>query len=54
MSGLTLAAETGADISLSGGNLTLIIAVGGIALVALAMAMVFRPRCSPPAKAPRT
>ncbi|MBY9074419.1 sodium-translocating pyrophosphatase [Nocardioides sp. WL0053] len=42
MSGLTLAAETGADISLSGGNLTLIIAVGGIALVALAMAMVFR------------
>jgi len=42
MSGLTLAAETGADVSLSTGNLTLIVAVGVIAVIALAMALMFR------------
>ncbi len=41
MSGLTLAA-TGADVSLSGSNETLIIVVGVIALIALAMALMFR------------
>ena len=41
MSGLTLAA-TGADVSLSGSNTTLVIAVGVIAVIALAMAMMFR------------
>ncbi|HET6625044.1 MAG TPA: sodium-translocating pyrophosphatase [Nocardioidaceae bacterium] len=42
MSGLTLAAESGADVSLSSGNQTLIIIVGVIAVIALAMAMMFR------------
>ncbi len=42
MSGLTLAAESGADVSLSNGNLTLIAVVGVIAVIALAMAMLFR------------
>jgi K(+)-stimulated pyrophosphate-energized sodium pump len=42
MSGLTLAAESGADVSLSDGNLTLIAVVGVIAVIALAMAMLFR------------
>ncbi|HET9859447.1 MAG TPA: sodium-translocating pyrophosphatase [Nocardioidaceae bacterium] len=42
MSGLTLAAESGADVSLSSGNLTLVIIVGVIALIGLAMAMMFR------------
>jgi K(+)-stimulated pyrophosphate-energized sodium pump len=41
MSGLTLAA-TGADVSLSGSNMTLVVAVGVIAVIALAMAMMFR------------
>ncbi|HEU4513162.1 MAG TPA: sodium/proton-translocating pyrophosphatase, partial [Nocardioidaceae bacterium] len=41
MSGLTLAAS-GADVSLSGSNQTLIIVVGVIALVSLAMALMFR------------
>ncbi|HSE09158.1 MAG TPA: sodium-translocating pyrophosphatase [Nocardioidaceae bacterium] len=41
MSGPTLAA-TGADVSLSGSNQTLIIVVGVIAVIALAMAMMFR------------
>jgi len=41
MSGLTLAME-GADVSLSSGNQTLIIVVGVIALIALAMAVMFR------------
>ncbi|CAA9333515.1 MAG: Pyrophosphate-energized proton pump [uncultured Nocardioidaceae bacterium] len=41
MSGLTLAAE-GADVSFSGGNTTLIIVVGVIAVIALAMGMMFR------------
>src|SRR5512145_1514073 len=41
MSGLTLAA-TGADVSLSGSNQTLIIVVGVIAVIALAMAVMFR------------
>jgi K(+)-stimulated pyrophosphate-energized sodium pump len=41
MSGPTLAA-TGADVSLSGGNQTLVIMVGVIALIALAMALMFR------------
>ena len=42
MSGLTLAAESGADVSLSSGNLTLIVIIGVIAVIALAMAMMFR------------
>ncbi|HEX6247916.1 MAG TPA: sodium-translocating pyrophosphatase [Nocardioidaceae bacterium] len=42
MSGLTLAATSGADVSLSGSNLTLVIVVGVIALIALAMAVMFR------------
>ncbi len=42
MSGLTLAADSGVDVSLSGSNLTLVIVVGAIALIALAMAMMFR------------
>ena len=42
MSGLTLAAEGGAAVSLSGSNQTLIVAVGVIAVIALAMAMMFR------------
>ena len=42
MSGLTLAAESGVDVSLSSGNVTLIIIVGVIALIGLAMAMMFR------------
>jgi K(+)-stimulated pyrophosphate-energized sodium pump len=41
MSGLTLA-SSGADVSLSGGNLTLVIVVAVIALIAIAMAVVFR------------
>jgi K(+)-stimulated pyrophosphate-energized sodium pump len=41
MSGPTLAA-TGVDVSLSGSNQTLIIVVGVIAVIALAMAMMFR------------
>ncbi len=41
MSGLTLAAS-GADVSLSGSNQTLIIVVGVIAVIALAMALMFR------------
>jgi K(+)-stimulated pyrophosphate-energized sodium pump len=41
MSGPTLAAS-GADVSLSGSNQTLIIVVGAIAVIALAMAMMFR------------
>jgi K(+)-stimulated pyrophosphate-energized sodium pump len=41
MSGLNLA-ETGADVSLSGGNLTLVVLVAVIALVALGMAAMFR------------
>ena len=41
MSGPTLAA-TGADVSLSGSNQTLIIVVGVIAVIALAMAVMFR------------
>ncbi len=41
MSGPTLAA-TGADVSLSGSNQTLIIVVGVIAVIALAMALMFR------------
>ncbi len=41
MSGLTLA-ETGADVSMSGSNQTLIIVVGVIAIIALAMALMFR------------
>ncbi|MGH3366416.1 MAG: sodium/proton-translocating pyrophosphatase, partial [Nocardioidaceae bacterium] len=41
MSGLTLAA-TGADVSLSGGNTAFVIVVAVIALIALAMAAVFR------------
>ncbi len=42
MSGLTLAAEGGVDVSLSGSNLTLIVVVGVVALIALAMAVLFR------------
>jgi K(+)-stimulated pyrophosphate-energized sodium pump len=42
MSGPTLAAIGGADVSLSASNQTLIIVVGVIALVALAMALMFR------------
>jgi K(+)-stimulated pyrophosphate-energized sodium pump len=41
MSGLTLA-STGADVSLAGSNIAYVIVVGVIALVALAMAVVFR------------
>jgi K(+)-stimulated pyrophosphate-energized sodium pump len=41
MSGLTLAV-TGADVSLSGSNQTLIVVVGVIAVIALAMALMFR------------
>jgi K(+)-stimulated pyrophosphate-energized sodium pump len=41
MSGLTLA-STGADVSLAGSNIAYVIVVGVIALVALAMAFVFR------------
>ncbi|HEX2175564.1 MAG TPA: sodium-translocating pyrophosphatase [Nocardioidaceae bacterium] len=41
MSGLTLA-STGADVSLSGSNLTFVIVVAVIALIAIAMAVVFR------------
>nr|MBA2446268.1 sodium/proton-translocating pyrophosphatase [Nocardioidaceae bacterium] len=41
MSGLTLA-ETGADVSLSGGNTTLVVIVAAIGVVALAMAALFR------------
>ncbi len=41
MSGPTLAAS-GADVSLSGSNQTLIIVVGVIAIIALAMALMFR------------
>ncbi len=40
MSGLTLA--QGADVSLSGGNITLVVVVAVIAVVALAMAALFR------------
>ena len=53
MSGLTLAAETGV-ISLSGGNLTLIIAVGGTPWSRSRWRWSSPPRCSPPEKAPRT
>ncbi len=42
MSGLTLAAAGGSDVSLSGGNTTLIMVIGVIAVIALAMGMVFR------------
>jgi K(+)-stimulated pyrophosphate-energized sodium pump len=43
MSGLTFAAESsGAAVDLSGGNLSFVIIVGVIALVALAMSMMFR------------
>ena len=42
MSRLTLAAEGGAELSLSGGNLTLVVIVAVIAVVALAMAALFR------------
>jgi K(+)-stimulated pyrophosphate-energized sodium pump len=42
MSGLVVTADTASDISLSGTNTTYIIAVAVIALVALAMAFVFR------------
>jgi K(+)-stimulated pyrophosphate-energized sodium pump len=45
MSGHIFAAETGgkaATVHLSGGNLTLVVIVGVVALIALAMAMVFR------------
>ncbi len=42
MSRLSLAAESGADLSLSGGNTTLVVIVLVIALVALAMATLFR------------
>ncbi|MGH3356974.1 MAG: sodium-translocating pyrophosphatase [Nocardioidaceae bacterium] len=41
MSGLTLA-QSGADVSLSGGNLAFVIVVAVIGLIALAMSMVFR------------
>ena len=47
MSGHIFAAETGggaATVDLSGGNLTLVVIVGVIALVALVMAVVFRGR----------
>ncbi|MBA2558395.1 MAG: sodium-translocating pyrophosphatase [Propionibacteriales bacterium] len=40
MSGITLA--DGADVSLSGGNITFVVIVAAIAVVALAMAVVFR------------
>ncbi len=42
MSGLTVAAESGTDVSLSGSNPTFVIIVGVIALIALAMALMFR------------
>jgi K(+)-stimulated pyrophosphate-energized sodium pump len=42
MSGLTLAADSGADVQLSGGNLSFVVVVTAIAVVALAMAAVFR------------
>ncbi|MBA2639361.1 MAG: sodium/proton-translocating pyrophosphatase, partial [Nocardioidaceae bacterium] len=42
MSRVTLAAETGADVSLAGGNTTVVVIVAVIALVALVMAAVFR------------
>jgi K(+)-stimulated pyrophosphate-energized sodium pump len=42
MSGLTLAAGSGADVHLSGGNLSFVVVVTAIALVALVMAAVFR------------
>ncbi|MGI8888262.1 MAG: sodium-translocating pyrophosphatase [Nocardioidaceae bacterium] len=41
MTGLVLAAE-GADVSLSGGNITLVVIVAVIAVVSLAMAVLFR------------
>ncbi len=42
MSRLSLAAESGGDLSLSGGNITFVVIVAVIALVALAMAALFR------------
>ncbi len=42
MAGLTLAADTGVDVSLSGSNIAFVVVVAAIALVALAMAAVFR------------
>ncbi|HET8718835.1 MAG TPA: sodium/proton-translocating pyrophosphatase, partial [Nocardioidaceae bacterium] len=42
MSGVSLAAESGADVSLSSGNLTVIVVVAVIAVVALVMAAMFR------------
>jgi len=42
MSGLTLAAESGVDVSLSGGNITLVAIVAVIGVVALAMGALFR------------
>ncbi|MDQ3486016.1 MAG: sodium-translocating pyrophosphatase [Actinomycetota bacterium] len=42
MSRLTLAADGGAELSLSGGNLTFVVIVAVIAVVALAMAAMFR------------
>jgi len=42
MSGLSLAAISGGDLSLSGGNTTLVVVVAVIAIVSLAMAALFR------------
>ncbi|MBA2773272.1 MAG: sodium-translocating pyrophosphatase [Nocardioidaceae bacterium] len=42
MSRISLAAESGGDLSLSGGNITFVVIVAVIALVALAMAALFR------------
>ncbi len=42
MSRLNLAAESGAELSLSGGNLTFVVIVAVVAVVALAMAVLFR------------
>ncbi|HET7357090.1 MAG TPA: sodium-translocating pyrophosphatase [Nocardioidaceae bacterium] len=44
MSGLTLAAagDQAASVDLSGGNLTLVVVVGAIAIIALGMGMIFR------------
>ena len=42
MSGLHLAAEFDAGVSLSGGNLSIVVVIAGIALAAIAMALYFR------------
>ncbi len=42
MPGLTLAADSGVDVSLTGSNIAFVVVVAVIALVALAMASVFR------------